>query len=162
MLLSAAIACVLIAAIVVSGEWPFDARIVPQVVAYTALACISLSLIFEIFTARSPLLAAKGREPAPGLATSFEPREHLRRSAEFFLWCCAYLLLAIGLGILPGLLVFIASSMRYWGRESLTRSLLLAVGTTAFAWVLFDRLLAVPWPQSLLGLWVPALQPYLP
>jgi len=162
MILSIAVVSVLVAAIIVSADWPFDARIVPQVVAYTALACISVSLLFEIFTARSPLAEATAQRDVPLADATLEPRERCRRSAVFFLWCCGYLVLALLLGMLPSLFVFVALCMHFWGRESMMRSVLLAVCITAFAWILFDRFLAVPWPQSLIGTWFPALQPYLP
>ena len=64
--------------------------------------------------------------------------------------------------MLPALFAFVLLCMRFWGRESALRAGLLAVCITTFAWVLFDRFLAVPWPQSLLGGWFPALQAYLP
>jgi TctA family transporter len=166
MLLSAAVAIVLIAAIVSSSPWPTDARIVPQVVAYTALLCIVASLCYEIFARPAP--AAK-RADTPTDATSdptaqaaLTPTERMRRSGIFFLWCCAYLALAIGVGMLPALFLFVMLCMRFWGRESSLRSGLIAVCITGFAWLLFDQFLAVPWPQSLIGTWLPAVQPYLP
>ncbi len=162
MLMSIIVAGVLLAAIAVSAEWPFDARIVPQVVAYTALICIVASLGFEIFTARSPLAQPADQRDTPTSGPALEPRERARRSGVFFLWCCGYLLLAVGIGMLPALFAFVLLCMRFWGRESTARSTLLAVCITAFAWVLFDRFLAVPWPQSLIGNWFPALQAYLP
>ena len=162
MLMSIIVAGVLISAITVSAEWPFDARIVPHVVAYTALICIVASLGFEIFTARSPLAKPTDQRDTPTSGPVLEPRERARRSGVFFLWCCGYLLLAVGIGMLPALFVFVLLCMRFWGRESTVRSTILAVCISAFAWVLFDRFLAVPWPQSLIGSWFPALQAYLP
>jgi TctA family transporter len=162
MILSAAVAGLLIAAIVVSGEWPFDARIVPQVVAYTALACVTLSLAVEIFTARPPLAKASDQRDTPTVGPALEPRERFKRSAAFFAWCCSYLLLALALGMLPGLFAFVLLCMHFWGRESWARSGLLAVCIAGFSWVLFDRFLAVPWPASLIGGFLPALAPFLP
>jgi len=160
MLVSAAVAVVLAAAIGSSAEWPFDARIVPRVVAVTAVICIVASLAFEIFSKRSPL--AGSADQSSTTAPTLETRDRLGRSGVFFLWCCGYLLLARGLGILSALVVFVLLCMRFWGRESWLRSAVMAVCIGVFAWLLFDRFLAVPWPPSLLGSWVPALQPYLP
>ena len=162
MLMSALAAGVLIAAILVSGEWPFEARVVPQVVAWIALGCIILSLATEIFTGQSPLATSAGQHDTPAAAQALVPQEQLQRGTVFFLWCCGYLLAAIGLGMLPALFVFVALCMRFWGGESIARSVTLAISITAFAWILFDRFLAVPWPQSLVEIWFPALQDYLP
>jgi TctA family transporter len=157
MLFSLAVAAVLVTAIVVAAGWEFDARIVPQVVAYTALVCISVSLALQAFTRAAP--------PEPPVPVDAGPAIRpvvSQRASVFFLWCVAYVGLALVLGMLPGLFVFVALSMRFWGHESWVRSLTVAVGMAAFCWVLFDRLLSVPWPVSLLGQWIPALQPYLP
>jgi len=162
LLLSIAAAAVFVAAIVVSAGWPFSARIVPQVVAYTALACITASLFFEIFAVRAPLAANAAPAGAPPGDTTTTEREKTARSAIFFVWVCGYLALSIVLGMLPALAVFVLLCMRFWGRESWGRAVGLAVCITLFAWLLFDRFLAVPWPQSLVGTWFPALQAYLP
>jgi TctA family transporter len=159
MLLSVAAIGVLVAALAVSSEWPFGARIVPQVVAYTALACITLSLLCEIFAAESPLATDQQGESAEA---DVAPRDRLLRSAVFFGWVCGYLGLSIVLGMLPALVAFVLLCTRFWGRESWLRSAALAVCIGVFAWLLFDRFLAVPWPQSLIATWIPALQPYLP
>ena len=151
----------LIAAVVVASAWPFAARVVPQAVAGTALICITLSVVLEIF-ARIEHTGGAGPAPPPSADAPLAPRERLRRSAGFFLWCGGYLALALLIGILPALAVFVALFMRFWGREPLVRSLLVAGAVGSFCWLLFDRLLAVPWPGSLLGAWVPALAPYLP
>jgi len=37
-----------------------------------------------------------------------------------------------------------------------------AVGLTVFIYVVFDRLLNIPWPQTLLGMWFPALRAIIP
>jgi hypothetical protein len=162
MLLSVAAIGVLVTAIVVSSDWPFSARIVPQVVAYTALACITLSLLFEIVAVESPLAADERQDLSPSAETEIAPRDRLSRSAIFFGWVCGYLGSSIVLGMLPALVAFVLLCTRFWGRESWRRSAALAVCIGIFAWLLFDRFLAVPWPQSLIETWIPALQPYLP
>jgi hypothetical protein len=162
MLLSVAAMIVFISAISISADWPFGARIVPQVVAYTALICISASLAFEMFAVRSALAAEQTPDGQRATEPELDERERVSRSGIFFLWVCGYLGLSIALGMLPALFAFVLLCMRLWGREPWLRSVVLAVCSTLFAWVLFDRFLAVPWPQSLIGSWFPALQAYLP
>jgi len=156
------IGAMLTASIVVTSQWNFEARIVPLAVGYTALACAILSLFNEIFlrpeTAGAEAAATMegtGEEPGQDLRTV------LKRAVEFFAWCGGYLLLARVTGMLAAIFVLILLCVRIWGREKLTLALVLAVGMTAFSWLLFDRLLAIPWPQNLLGEAFPALRPFL-
>jgi hypothetical protein len=48
--------------------------------------------------------------------------------------------------------------MRLEGSERWSLTLSMATGTTLFVYALFDRLLAIPWPQTLLGAALPALK----
>jgi TctA family transporter len=158
------IAAALAASLIGSSRWPLEARIVPQVVGYAALLCALLSLAYEALVApavRGAPPAAAVRESSVLAEPSLAVGERTARAAVFFGWCCGLLALALLVGMLPAILLFILLCMRIWGREPLWKSGLLAVGTTALCWVLFDRLLAVAWPPSLLGSSVPALQPYL-
>ena len=149
------IAGVIAISIAVASQWNFEARIVPLAVGYTALACAFLSVCNEVFL-RS---AAAAGEPAglarTAAASDEEPaldiRTYLTRAASFFAWCGGYVVLAKLIGMLAAIFIFVAFCVRFWGRETMTRGLLLALGMTTFCWLLFDRLLAVPWPQYLLG-----------
>ena len=44
----------------------------------------------------------------------------------------------------------------------LSRTPLLWLTLTIFVYVLFDQLLTIPWPQTLLGGWFPALKGVIP
>ena len=161
------IAGVLVGSIVISSQWNFEARIVPLAVCYTALACAVFSLCNEIFlrpattetgggsAGGGDAALGSGREPALSLRTS------LTRAAGFFAWCGGYVVLAKLIGMLGAIFVFVALCVRFWGRETMTRGLVLALGMTTFSWLLFDQLLAIPWPQNLLIDVFPALQPYV-
>ena len=148
--------------IAVSSTWNFEAKIVPQAVGYTALVCVLLSLLFEVFTRRlAPLPSKISSIDAKAGGAKLGDGQTLRRAAVFFAWCLAYLLLAKIFGMLAAMFLFATLCIRFWGNETIARSVALAVGITAFSWILFDRLLAIPWPQTFLGTWFPALQPYL-
>ncbi|NNC64383.1 MAG: hypothetical protein HKN84_06330, partial [Gammaproteobacteria bacterium] len=145
--------------------WNFEARIVPLTVTVVALTCAGLSLGAELFLRAAPAAPVGGPAPTdapvPDDARELGLRSVLMRAAEFFGWCLAYLVLAHLAGMLPAMLLFVAAFARFWGRESLSKALLLAVGITAFSALLFDKLLAIPWPQNVLGDAFPALQPWL-
>jgi len=150
-------------------EWNFEARIVPLTVTSVALLCAVLSLSNELFLqpATRVSVASSGPQSAPtdlpaaGAATENDPRTMLSRAVEFFAWCGGYLVVAKLIGMLAAMFLFVTLCVRFWGREPLARALLLATGVTAFSLLLFDQLLAVPWPQNMLGGAFPALQPYL-
>jgi len=166
---TALIIAVLLVSVRMLLQWNFEARIVPLAVTTVALICAVLSLANELFL--QP--ADRGTEPAgqpqdvptdlPAFsgASGLDLRTLLTRAAAFFAWCGAYLLLARLTGMLAAMFLFVALCVRLWGRESLIRALVLALGVTAFSWLLFDQLLAIPWPQNLLGESFPALRPYL-
>lgn len=155
----------LAASIVSATSWSFEAKVVPLTVAYTALGCALLSLLREVLFLREPL--DRSSATAASKAASFESdaqidlRDTLTRAAVFFAWCVAYLLLAKTFGMLVAMFLFVTLCIRYWGNESWPRSVVLALCITAFSWILFDQLLAIPWPQTFLGTWFPDLQPYL-
>ena len=146
-----------------ASQWNFEARIVPLAVVYTALVCAALSLCNEIFlrgAGAGPKPAAEGTVAADGLR-GLDVQTALMRAAGFFAWCGGYFLLARLTGMLIAMAVFIVLFVRLWGHESLARAVLLGVSVTAFSWLLFDQILAIPWPQNLLGEALPALRPWL-
>ena len=54
--------------------------------------------------------------------------------------------------------VFVICYMRLEGRERWSLTVPMAAATTLFIYGLFDRILAIPWPQTLLGMALPALK----
>ena len=90
-------------------------------------------------------------DAAPDGEPALDIRSYLTRAAGFFAWCGGYVVLAKLIGMLAAIFVFVVFCVRFWGRETMARELLLALGMTTFCWLLFDRLLAIPWPQYLLG-----------
>jgi TctA family transporter len=147
--------------LVTSSAWSFEAKIVPQAVGYTALACAVLGLLREVLFPREPLGTTPARQAGIEDEVRLELSDTLTRATVFFAWCVLYLVLAKAFGMLIAMFFFVTVCIRFWGNETLPRSVVFAIGITSFSWVLFDRLLAIPWPQTLLGAWFPALQPYL-
>jgi len=82
----------------------------------------------------------------------------LSRGALFFGWMAAFLAVMAAIGLIATVPVFIVAYMRLEGHERWSLTLPMAVGTTVFIYGLFDRLLAIPWPQTLLGAVLPALK----
>jgi hypothetical protein len=151
-LFSVAVIAVVIAALIVSGDWPAADRLVPRTAAYAALFTAGLNLILELFGADQPVSfqkakAAGGHDNEGGLT----PVIVWRRAATCFLWIGGFIALAALIGFLPAILVFILAYMRFAFGEPWRNAALTAGATTLFCWALFDRALAVPWPPSVLG-----------
>jgi hypothetical protein len=80
----------------------------------------------------------------------------------FFGWLAAFMASMACIGLIPTVPIFVIGYMRLEGREPWRLVLPQAIGLAAFIYVVFDQLLAIPWPQTLLGLAVPALKAFVP
>jgi hypothetical protein len=85
-----------------------------------------------------------------------------RQAAVYFAWLAGLLLLVATIGFIPAIAVFIFAYMRFGFKEPAAPSALYALAITVLCWGLFHKLLAVAWPQSLLGDAVPALRDAFP
>jgi hypothetical protein len=86
----------------------------------------------------------------------------LVRGAIFFGWMVAFLISMALIGLIPTVPLFVIAFMRIEGREPWRIALPLAVFMCVFIYVLFDQLLAIPWPPSVMGDFFPALKGIVP
>ena len=86
----------------------------------------------------------------------------LLRGSIFFGWMVAFLISMATIGIIPTVPLFILLFMRLEGREPWRIVLPMAVVMCAFIYVLFDQLLAIPWPPTVLGDLLPVLRGVIP
>jgi TctA family transporter len=86
----------------------------------------------------------------------------VRRAAVFFGWLAGFMASMACIGLIPTVPIFVIGYMRLEGREPWRLVLPQAISLTAFIYVVFDQLLAIPWPQTLLGIAVPALKGLIP
>ena len=148
--------------VIVASGWEFAAKIAPLIAGFTALVMAGTSLANYMF--RRP--SADGEPDKPkrlsldvsvddaGAGTALVAS----RAATFLGWLLGLFLLIWMIGMLPALFVFIIFYMRFEGRENWLPVLAVAGGITAFNYVLFDRLLTIPWPRALLGDLLPGLR----
>jgi hypothetical protein len=142
-----------------TADWTIDAKIVPLIVAYGAILFCALSLANSVFGS-APASAAT----APGLAKAASSHfdiasglgdmpaaKIIRRGMIFFGWLAAFMLSMAAIGLIPTVPVFIIALMRVEGHERWRVVVPMAVIMTIFIWLLFDRMLAIPWPGSYLG-----------
>jgi hypothetical protein len=62
------------------------------------------------------------------------------------------------IGLIPAVPIFIISYMRLEGREKWRIVIPMAACVVALIYVVFDQLLAIPWPPTLLGTFFPILK----
>ena len=152
------------AAIVASSlQWPREAKLVPLTVAGAGMvfALMHLAGRYVRFVSKhNPTPGAEFElgDPSGDLLGQLGAGLVLRRGGAFLLWCIALLGLVKLIGLLPALLVFLVAYMRLHGRERWPTCVSVSIGTIAFCYILFHRLVAVSWPQSLLGDLLPVLR----
>jgi len=160
---TAAIILFIITAIALSTNWPAVAKPVPLTACGMALTAATLNLINELFgkesTARGNVdggVAVGGYGPVVDRNFGMSGAAIRRQAAIYFAWMAGLLGLVAVVGFIPAIAIFIFSYMHLGFKESPTRSAICAVATTLLCWGLFHKLLAVAWPQSLLGDFFPA------
>jgi len=145
--------------------WQFEAKIVPLIVGSGAIFFGALATANEIFGRPEEEAAA----PQPGQAQRLHmdivshiahlpTATKLGRGAAFFGWIAAFLVSMAAIGLIPTAPLFVVAYMRIEGRERWRLVVPMATAMTCFIYGLFDRLLAIPWPPTLLGTLVPALK----
>jgi len=158
----------------IAKSWNFDARIVPMIVGGIGATMVTISLLNEIFR------SAKAKH-VEGLAEAAEHeveekihmdldsgtshlsrKEVIGRAALFFGYLVGFMAVMSVIGLIPTAGLFVVLFMRYEGKERWRLTLTYAACTVGMIYVMFDQIMAVPWPQTYLGEWFPALKNLIP
>ena len=152
--------------------WHFNAKVAPLSVGFFVLAVAAISLLNHTFreTASDRTVARDAREGATrSLRLDLQADDRgiekavvARRAITFLGWLLGFLALIATIGMLPTVFVFVILYMRLEGDEKWWLTLTIAAGMTAFAYVVFERLLHLPWPPTVLGGWFPVLKDLIP
>ncbi len=163
-LFTAALLCLFIAMIAASLDWSFAARIIPTIVGTGAILFCSLSLINDVFGLHDRdgggALAAKSQKIHMDIASKtahLPTKTILTRGFLFFGWMAGFAACMALIGLIPTVPVFIVAFMRFEGREPWRIVIPMAVSVVALIYVVFDQLLAIPWPPTLAGMLFPIL-----
>jgi hypothetical protein len=164
----AAMLCLFLVMLATSRGWPFEAKIIPTIVGIAACVAVSLSLFNDIFNLRLreakpeelgagglPIPSADGSQKIhmdigatthhlPGLTVLF-------RGLMFFGWMIAFLCSMSIIGLIPTVPFFVIAYMRLEGPEKWRHAITMAVVMMLLIYVVFDQLLTIPWPPTLLG-----------
>jgi len=154
-------------------EWNPLARIIPLIVGSGAMLFCLLALINDVFKRgggkRETLDEIARAQVVQKIHMDIKsnvghiPRHKLLfRGAIFFGWMIGFLVSMALIGIIPTVPLFIMLFMRLEGREPWRIVIPMAVVMCGFIYVLFDQLLAIPWPPTVLGDFVPALRGVVP
>ncbi len=157
----------------VSSGWDFGAKLVPQVIGWAAVGLTGYLLVTGLFFAEEPFKLAPDIANIPGSEATqqqdmhfditadygdLQPNTILGRATVYFAWCLFFLAAAGVVGLLPAMLLYLIGYIRFEGKESWTTTLAVAAPVWGLSYLLFHKVLIIPWPQALLGDWLPALR----
>jgi len=153
-----------------ASRWNFHARIVPTIVGSIGLLVCITALLAEV--SRKPRMAVAGgdgRQAEERIHMDLEsdtghlpPTTVAFRGAIFYGWLLAFMASMAVIGLIPTVPIFVILYMRLEGPEPWKLVIPQAAGLTVFIWVVFDKLLSIPWPQTYMGVWFPILKDYIP
>ena len=156
-------------ALIAASGWDLNAKIVPLIVGSLALTFATLSLFDQVF--RRDVAPASAMSDAAKAEVSHRihmdlasdtdhvpTRQLLSRAGIFFGWLIAFMASMAVIGLIPTVPLFVIAFMRLENREPWKLVLPQAILLTLFIYIVFDKLLTVPWPATLLGNLVPALK----
>jgi hypothetical protein len=153
--------------------WNFDAKVIPMIVGIGALFFCSLSLLNDVFKSQAvkPVslegeakgeISQKIHMDVGSNITHLSTSHILLRGGMFFGWMILFLLSMATIGLIPTVPLFIIAFMRLEAREPWKIVICYVVFMTIFIYVLFDQLLAIPWPPTIVGDLFPVLKNYIP
>jgi TctA family transporter len=171
-LFPAALLCLFLLMLWMSVDWAFEAKIVPTIVGLGAVISCGLSLANEIFSVRHGESDSEAglAEKAKAVVTQKIHMDIASKTAHlpghiilvrgllFFGWMVAFLCSMAVIGLIPTVPIFVIAYMRLEGPEKWRHSVLMAAVMTMLIYVVFDQLLNIPWPPTLLGTSFPVLK----
>jgi TctA family transporter len=156
----------------VASEWNYDAKIIPVIVGTGALVFGTISLLNQTLrTEHAPVADTDAEQQVTKslhMDIQAEGQDHMTakeiglRGAMFFGWLVGYMASMATVGVLITTTIFIITFMRFEGKEGWKVTLGMTFGVVFMTWLLFDQLLTIPWPPTLLGDMFPALKEIIP
>ncbi|REE21462.1 TctA family transporter [Paraburkholderia sp. BL27I4N3] len=141
--------------LVSAQSWLLMAKIGPTVIASILVLAGSFSLAYKMFFI--PATAGSGHagggihmDVSSDHGEKLPNRVVLLRAAKFFGWFIGFLVCMSVIGLIPTVPIVIVAYMRIEGRESWKLCVILAACVTALIYGVFDRIIHIPWPSSLL------------
>jgi putative tricarboxylic transport membrane protein len=153
-------------------EWNPLAKIVPLIVGGGAILFCTLALANEVFKKTAVEKASLDDRAQAQLQQKMHMDiksnvGHLPigtllfRGGIFYGWMIAFLICMATIGIIPTVPIFIVAFMRLEAREPWRIVIPMASIMCVFIYYLFDQLLAIPWPPTVLADYFPEFAGYL-
>ena len=157
----------------ISMDWNYDAKIIPVIVGTGAVVFAVISLMNQTMRSKDAVVhggdaIVEQAQKSLHMDIQAEGQDHMSakeiglRGIIFFGWLLAYMGSMALVGVLITTLVFIISFMRIEGKEPWKITLTMAISVVVITWALFDQLLTIPWPPTVLGDLFPALKEIIP
>ncbi len=137
--------------------WSIEAALAPRIVGSITLAAALVGLLSQVLHRPSAEAGGVHMDVVSDFGT-LAPRSIYARAGLFFAWLAAFMGAMALIGLIPTAFLFVTAFMRAERREPWPLTLSMAGGLTLFIFVVFDKFLRLPWPPTVLGEWVPALQ----
>lgn len=139
-----------------SWNWPFAAKLLPQVVAVFGLVMVGARLIrwaieSRMVPAADDAVEARDHMQEEDALAALSKSELIKRSLTQFFWLGLLLVLVLTVGMLAATIIYVPLFMIFEGKVPVWKALLIAVALVAGMYILFDVLLNMPWPDALLG-----------
>jgi hypothetical protein len=148
--------------------WSFEARIIPTIVGTGAILFGGLSLANDMLRhaggdggladKAKAVISEKIHMDIASKTAHLPGDVILIRGFIFFGWMVAFLGSMAVIGLIPTVPLFIIAYMRLEGGEKYKHALIMAMIMLTLIYVVFDQLLAIPWPPTLLGDWFPVFK----
>jgi TctA family transporter len=154
-------------------SWDFSAKIVPLVVGGVGMTVCILSLFNDMCRkptvhAHESLAASAQHEVEQKIHMDLaSDTEHLpvsiivKRAARFFGYLIAFMGIMSVIGLVPTVALFVVFFMRYENKEPWKLVIIYAMVLVFSITFVFDNVMAIPWPPTLIAQWLPALK-FLP
>ena len=141
-------------AFMVASQWDFEARLIPHVVSVAAMIFIGWLILSALFVASGEKVeTADVHFDISADYGDLLSGEVFKRAARYFVWLLFFLAVASVVGLLPSMFLFMVGYMIFEGKESLKVTLIVASSVWVMSYLLFHKLLVIPWPQSVLVNW---------
>jgi TctA family transporter len=136
-----------------AAGWRFSARLMPQTAAASGLIVIACAGFGDVLTRLrgKPMFAARSTYEVAGEFGGLAETTVYARLLVEMLWLAGLLAGVLLVGLMPAMGLYMFLYMATAGRTRWPAALIITVSLWAGFYVLFVKLLHVPWPPSLLG-----------
>jgi TctA family transporter len=152
-----------------SVDWKPLAKRVPIFVGWVTIIVAIVSFLHHTFHTVTETRITEGGDAISAMHLDIEVDDAgvendlmIRRALVFLGWLVGFIGVTGLIGMLPTIFLFVIAYMRAEAKEPWGLTLPCAVGLTLFSYVVFDYLLALPWPRPLIGILFPEFADSIP